>query len=457
MRIHNQFPITSTKLFAVGVLMSACIGGGGDDDLPYCSPSAVAGADQSIALGASVDLDGSASGYGEECTTQELGFEWSFEAVPVDSATDEASLTDNNTASAETSSFIPDVLGTYVISLVVCDYLECSEPDLSILTVSAGDASPIADAGPDLSGQIETRIELDGSASYDPEGAEISYNWTLSTVPACSSQTAESMYDPNSANAAFLPDCDGVYIASLVVSDGVQWSEPDYATISVSDTDTPPVADAGDSGSLPPCNGAIISLNGNGSYDPEGADLDFAWSLVGSPGDSVSTDANFNDPTSANPEFTWDTVGEYTFQLQVYDGTYWSPPDIVTFDIIEEGENNRPQANAGDTQAAALEADCTSSSYVWSCDDCKSVEFDLDASGSFDADGDVLTYSWSDLSSQLVMGGEETAFATATTPSMSAEYDSATSVEYDVELTVSDCLTDDEDTVKIQLSCTGVN
>jgi hypothetical protein len=457
MRISNSFQTKRAGLLFTSVLLSACLGRSDESELVYCTPSAVAGADQSISLGASVDLDGSESGVGEECTLQELTFEWSFESVPVDSATDEASLTDNNTASAETTAFIPDVLGTYVLSLVVCDYLECSLPDLSVITVSAGDAAPIADAGPDLSGAVDTRIELDGSASYDPEGAIIAFTWTLSTVPACSAQDADSMYDPNSANAAFLPDCDGVYVASLVVSDGVQWSEPDYATINVSDTDTAPVADAGDSGSLPPCNGAIIDLNGNGSYDPEGQAVDYAWSLVSAPGDSTATDANFNDTTIPTPEFTWDVIGEYTFQLQVHDGSYWSPPDVVTFDVIAEGDNNPPQANAGDTQAADLEADCTSSSYVWTCDDCKSVEFDLDASSSYDVDGDMLTYSWEDLSGELVMGATETAFATAATPNLPAEYDSGTSSEYNVRLTVSDCLSDDDDTVSIQLTCTGVN
>jgi hypothetical protein len=457
MRIKKSLQKGPVRLVLAGALLSACLGSKADTELVYCTPSAIAGADQSIPLGASVDLDGSESGVGEECTIQELTFEWSFEAVPVDSATDEASLTDNNTSSAETTAFIPDVLGTYVVSLVVCDYLECSRPDLSIITVSAGDAAPIADAGPDMSGSINTRIELDGSASYDPEGAQIAYTWTLSTVPACSTQDTNSMYDPNSPNAAFLPDCDGLYVASLVVSDGVQWSEPDYATISVSNTDTPPVADAGDSGSLPPCNGAIIELNGNGSYDPEGQALDYSWSLVSTPSASAATDANFDDTASAVPEFIWDVVGEYTFQLQVHDGTYWSPPDIVTFEVAEEGENNRPQANAGDTQAADLEADCTSSSYVWTCDDCKSVEFDLDASSSYDVDGDTLSYSWEDQSGQLVMGGTETAFATAGTPTMAAEYDSASSSSYNVKLTVSDCLSEDDDVVQIQLTCTGVN
>ena len=457
MRISRTFIKTPASLVMAGALVSACLGRNDDTALPYCTPNANSGADQSVALGGSINLDGSASGYDENCAIQELTFEWSFESVPVESAIDEASLTDNNTASAETSAFIPDVLGTYVLSLTVCDYLECSSPDLSVVTVSAGDSAPIANAGPDMSGQVDTRIELDGSASYDPEGAEIEYIWTLSTTPECSGLNPSSMYDPNSPTASFLPDCDGVYIASLVVSDSIQYSEPDYATINVSATDLPPVADAGDSGSLAPCNGTTIELNGLGSYDPEGASLDYTWSLVSAPADSTATEASISDTTSATPTFSWDLEGEYTFQLQVFDGTFWSAPDIVTYEVLAENQNHPPQANAGDTQAADLEADCTTSSYVWSCDDCESVEFDLDGSGSFDVDGDALTYSWTDLSGNLVMGATNTAFALATTPALPAEYDTQSSVEYEVELKVEDCSHDDEDTVKIQLTCTGTS
>jgi hypothetical protein len=81
----------------------------------------------------------------------------------------------------------------------------------------------------------------------------------------------------------------------------------------------------------------------------------------------------------------------------------------------------------------------------------------LDASSSYDVDGDVLSYNWVDLSGELVMGGTETAFATAITPILAAEYDSASSSSYNVKLTVSDCLTQDNDVVQIQLTCTGVN
>ncbi len=456
--MSRQYPLsTPIGLLAGGVLISACLGRSDDTALPYCQPNANAGADVSTTLGSTVEFDGTESGYDENCATQELTFEWTFESVPVDSASDDSSLTDNNTNSAQTTSFSPDMLGTYVVSLVVCDFLECSDPDLTVVTVSAGDSAPVANAGPDISGEVDTRVEMDGSASYDPENAGLDYSWTLSTLPDCSGLNAESIYDPNSAVASFLPDCDGVYIASLVVSDGTQWSEPDYTTITIRDQDLPPVADAGDSSSLPPCNGASITLNGNGSYDPEGVGLDYLWSLVSSPAESTATNANIADSTAAETEFTWDVEGEYTFQLQVFDGEYWSAPDVVNYVVLGNTDNTKPQANAGENQAADLEADCTTSSYTWSCDDCASVQFDLDGSGSFDNDGDNLSYSWSDLSGQLVMGGEQTAFPTATTPSMAATYDSASSASFDLELTVSDCLTDDEDTTKISLTCTGVS
>ena len=457
MAISTLFTSRRTHAVLSCALLSACTGGGTEEELPYCNPTANAGENLSIDLSSTVDLDGSESGYGENCMVQSLNYEWSFESVPVDSATDDTSLTDNNTASAVTTSFIPDVPGTYVIALVVCDYLECSDADLAVVTVSAGDAAPVADAGPPQMGKVDARIELDGSASYDPENSEISYLWTLSTQPSCSALDEGSMYAPNSANAAFIPDCEGIYTASLVVSDGVQWSDPDYTTITVSNEDLPPVADAGESSSVPPCDGDKVELNGNGSYDPEGQPLEFAWSLMTAPADSVATDADFSDATAATPQFQWDITGAYTFQLQVSDGTYWSAPDIVTYTVLSESDNTKPQANAGENQAADLEADCESSSYTWSCEDCRAVEFDLDASSSYDADGDELSYTWTDLSGALVMTGTTTPFATATTPSMPATYDSTSNASYDVGLEISDCLWNDDDTLRIEISCKGTS
>ena len=456
MAISTFFTSKRAQAALTCVLFSAC-SGGPEEELPYCTPTANAGDNLSLDLNSVVDLDGSQSGYGEDCLVQTLNFEWSFESVPVDSAINDTSLTDNNTSSASTTSFIPDVTGSYVIGLVVCDYLECSDPDVAVVTISAGDAAPIADAGPAQNGKINTRIELDGSGSYDPENKDISYLWTLSTQPSCSELDGDAMYAPNSVNAAFIPDCEGIYTASLVVSDGVQWSNPDYTTITVSDEDLPPVADAGESSSVPPCDGEFVDLNGNGSYDPEGEVLDFSWTLMSAPSDSIATDADFVDASASQTQFKWDVEGAYTFQLQVSDGSFWSAPDIVTYTVLSNSDNHKPQANAGANQTAEIEANCTSSSYTWTCEDCRSVEFALDASSSYDSDGDSLTYSWTDLSGSLVMTDTTSPFATATAPSMPSTYGSASTASFDVELEVSDCLTDDDDTVQLEISCTGTN
>jgi len=85
--------------------------------------------------------------------------------------------------------------------------------------------------------------------------------------------------------------------------------------------------------------------------------------VVDAPGDSTVTG-----------QVTADRPGTYVAQLIVSDGTLASAPDTV----VVSTANSRPVANAGSAQAV---------------DTGSTVR--LDGSGSSDADGDALTYSWS--------------------------------------------------------------
>lgn len=91
----------------------------------------------------------------------------------------------------------------------------------------AGGADPVAMAGADQSVLTGGPVALDGSGSFSGSGA-VSYQWTLVSGPA---QSSASLAGANTANPSFVPDLEGIYVAQLVVSDGLSLSPPSTVTI----------------------------------------------------------------------------------------------------------------------------------------------------------------------------------------------------------------------------------
>jgi len=446
---------------AIGVLtlvsLSACRTGAekADTAATTCeSPIADAGADLTTTLGGPVTLDAGASSFCQ-ARADDVTYDWSFESAPTDSTIDTSALSDNQTISAVQPIFTPDVVGDYTLGLVVGDGVESSEMNYVVVSVVSGDQKPVADCGPDVETTVDVAATLDGSASYDPEGAALEYLWSISDLPDCSALDASSVLNGAGPTPSVVPDCEGVYTVTLVVSDGINYSNPSICTVEADGVNDRPIASAGPSVTLGACADDPLPLDGTGSYDPEADPLTYSWSVYATPAASTATDADFDDPTLSNPTFDWDVAGTYTFQLQVNDGELDSAPDLVTITIGESADNRAPIANAGEGQVVEETAECTSQSYVWSCEDCAAVDIEMDGSASRDPDGDRLGYTWSEATGSMSFSAVYSAITDARIPAQAATYGTANSITFDISLEVADCEETDVDSVQVYYSCTG--
>ena len=326
-------------------------------------PVANAGPDQTVDVGVTVTLDGSAS---SDADGDALNYSWSL-ATPGGGAT----LSDPN---AINPTFIPDVEGIYTATLIVNDGMDDSTPDSAAITaqIVVVNTPPVANAGPDQTVTVGDTVLLDGSGSSDADGDPLTFSWSLTTVPAGS---AAVLSDPIAATPTFVADVEGDYVVQLIVNDDTEDSPPDTAMITaqVVVVNTPPVANAGPDQNV--SIGDTVVLDGSGSTDAEGDPLDYSWSLTSVPAGSA---AAISDPTAASPTFLADVEGEYVAQLIVNDGEFDSAPDTVMITAQIVVVNTPPVADAGLDQSVL-----TGDTVI------------LDGSGSSDADGDPLMFSWS--------------------------------------------------------------
>ena len=120
--------------------------------------------------------------------------------------------------------------GQYLFELMVTDNLGATGKDSVKVTVNPDpNTAPVSNAGPDKSIQLPANIVLaDGRSSYDPEGAPITYNWTLLTGPAGS-----QLLSPNKDTCSITFINSGIYTFKLTVTDAAGLSSVDNVIINV--------------------------------------------------------------------------------------------------------------------------------------------------------------------------------------------------------------------------------
>jgi PGF-pre-PGF domain-containing protein/PGF-CTERM protein len=167
--------------------------------------------------------------------------------------------------------------------------------------------------------------------------------------------------------------------------------------VSAVPTNQPPTVDAGSDQTV--SGGDEVQLNASSSSDPDGDTLSYEWTQLTGP------DVTLLVNESATPTFTAPDVDEDTtlsFEVEASDGNGGSDTDTVNVTVIG---NAQPTADAGPDQEVN-----------------ETTEVQLDASGSSDPDGDVVTYSWEQVAGPSVaLADNSTATPSFTAPNVSAD------------------------------------
>jgi hypothetical protein len=236
--------------------------------------------------------------------------------------------------------------------------------------VPSGSEPPIANAGPDQSAQSGALVALNGSASSDPNGDELTYQWEQVEGPIV------TLSDDNSPRPTFRAPValsgDIVLKFALSVNDGIWSSFADDVVVRVLQGTDPGPTPCATYDPLEPRSGDLVTLDGSCSSDPQGP-VTCAWTQTAGPTVAL-TGANTCVATFTAPAVTAST--NLGFRLMVTDnGGNRASTDLS---IAVRPPNSPPMARAGDDKRV-----------------CEGAAVSLDGSGSFDPDpGDTITYAW---------------------------------------------------------------
>ncbi len=275
------------------------------------APLADAGDDQTVAPGSVVVLSGLKSKDPDNDTISFTWYQKSGEPVIISGY---------NNAVAQ---FIaPSKEGEIVIGLIVSDGKANSVPDeVKIFVQQSGNRSPVANAGPDIVVFGGGIAKLDGSASFDPDGDVITYNWyQVSGDPV-------TLDGADTATPGFTaPNKQTILKFVLIVSDGKSFSQPDEVIVRVKVSNNKPRANAGLDQTV--YTGQTVYLSGILSEDQDGDPLTYKWSQI--EGEQV----NLMDSDKVISSFVApQSPGLLKFALVVNDGMEDSDPAIVNVNV----------------------------------------------------------------------------------------------------------------------------
>lgn len=145
-----------------------------------------------------------------------------------------------------------------IISLVLSVFLLAGCGSNSDNFVPPANNVPTAIAGADLVVTTGSLVPLDGSTSNDVGNAQLTYDWSFSSVPTGSALTA--LTAPTTSTPSFTPDVAGDFVIQLIVNNGTTDSVPDSLTVTTNATWQTPQSLDSVSGTF----GSDLAMNASG-------------------------------------------------------------------------------------------------------------------------------------------------------------------------------------------------
>ncbi len=146
------------------------------------------------------------------------------------------------------------------------------------LQVALSNAAPVAAAGPDTLVNEAANFVLNGSASADPEGGALTYQWQQTAGPAV------IMPAPGATAGIKAPmlasNQPATLVFQLTVTDPEGHASSDTVRVDVQNINQAPVARAGADQSI---SAGSVALSGAASSDADGDALQFTWAQLSGP------------------------------------------------------------------------------------------------------------------------------------------------------------------------------
>ena len=268
---------------------------------------------------------------------------------------------------------VPDAGAVLTFQLQVSNGFASSSNIVSLEVVGANNVPPIPNAGPDQSVGENSLVTLNGSSSMDYNyGDPLTFQWSQVSGPLVTLSGADTINPTFTAPDVTHAQGSNTLKFQLIVNDGKINSGPSIVTVTATNINDAPIANAGTDQSVDQV--VTVHLDGTASSDPDGNPLTYSWTQI------LGPSVFLGNPDTATPTFDSPEVGAgnsitLTFQLLVSDGITNS---TSTVNVQVSHVNHIPVADAG--------PDLTVPSGLF-------VTL-IATNGSFDPDGDPLSYEW---------------------------------------------------------------